>query len=258
MKRANDSARKHSDHHVGGRKQSDQDASHPSSLSESLADKRTFQLSSCASSKQYPQRADALHIFRPDRSSCTREQATFPIASREQARRLYAGPTVRAAGAWYSPHDSPGPQVYDEEKLWKIKFRRSPSTRISVSKRERDATPPRTPGPGDYDVSHSSVGFKASTSRLGDPAKRKRYPPRTPAQPIAEVPCSYVEHVSCLQGQLTSDRARSPTFRFSKAPRFQVLLNSKAYDGLGPNRRQHILGPIPSIYVRMECIMIAS
>lgn len=40
-----------------------------------------------------------------------KEWATIPAAGREQATRLYRGPTVRAAGAWDAPHDSPGPQV---------------------------------------------------------------------------------------------------------------------------------------------------
>lgn len=149
-------------------------------------------------------------------------QATIPAASREQAQRQYYGPTIRSASAWDAPYDSPGPQAYHEAEAWTLRFRNNRSFRIA--KCGRDVAVPRTPGPGDYNVAHHGVGDAGTGKyvvKIGDPGNR--YPSRTPDHPRAQVPCSYAEHVSCLQHQVTSDRARAPAFCFGQEPRFKVL-----------------------------------
>lgn len=147
-------------------------------------------------------------------------RGTIPAASREQVIRLYAGPTVRSAGAWDGPLDGPGPQAYKADLHF---IRRTPSALFSAMKRERDSTKlPSVPGPGDYDAAHPAIGEEGRRSMFGDPKKRGRYPPRTLEQPRAQIACSYAEHVSCLGHQVTSDKTRSPTFCFGKAVRFKA------------------------------------
>lgn len=188
----------------------------------SLSSKRTRQLLNRAAATENLKTVAPLFSFKKYSTSSNRSPATIAAASREQATRLYNGPTVRTASTWEARHDSPGPQAYNDGEKWRDKFKNVPSASIAVAKCERDIVIPTAPGPGDYDIAHPAVGDKGNTIQFGDPAKRGRYPPRTPDQPRAQVPCSYAEHVSCLHRQVTSDKARSPTFRFNGAPRFQV------------------------------------
>lgn len=195
----------------------------------SLSSERTLQLIHRAAATEKLKTVSLLYSFKKEKansssSSSRTTHATIPAASREQAIRLYNGPTVRLAGAWDALYDSPGPQAYDEGEKWREKFRNVPSARIAVAKCERDMVPPKAPGPGDYNVAHSAIGDKGNAMKFGDPARRCRYPPRTPDQPLGEVPCSYAEHVSCLDHQVTSGRQTSPAFCFGGAPRFQVGL----------------------------------
>lgn len=164
-------------------------------------------------------------LFSFKRNHCKTEgnghtRVTIPAASREQVIRLYAGPTVRSAGAWDAPLDGPGPQAYEAYNNF---IKRTPSALFSAVKRERDSTPlTSAPGPGDYDVAHPAIGEEGRRSTFGDPKKRGRYPPRTLERPRARAACSYAEHVSSLGHQVTSDRTRSPTFCFGKAVRFKA------------------------------------
>lgn len=183
---------------------------------------RTLQLQNRSASRKLIQEVEPIDSSKNRSVASDATRTTIPAASREQARRLYTGPTIRRARAWDSSHDSPGPHAYDERKLGQLKFQKTPSTCFPVAKRERDLIPARTPGPGDYNICHFSIAGLGNAIRFGDPTRRKRYLPRTPEHPIADVPCSYAEHVSCLHHQVTSDRMRSPTFYFARVPRFQV------------------------------------
>lgn len=193
----------------------------------SLSSKRTLQMLNRAAATRRLKIAASLFSFKTENSNNTtrrseRSPATIPASSREQAIRLYNGPTVSRSEGWEARHDSPGPQAYNEGLKWREKFKSAPSTRIGLAKCERDNVPLAAPGPGDYDIAHPAVGEKGNTVRFGDPAKRSRYPPRTPDQPRAQVPCSYAEHTSSIQHHVTSDMIKSPAFYFSGAPRFQV------------------------------------
>ncbi|CAM9245151.1 unnamed protein product [Ectocarpus sp. 13 AM-2016] len=79
------------------------------------------------------------------------------------------------------------------------------------------------PGPGDYNVTPPAIGQNGHAVRFGYPGLGRKYPPRTPDQPRAEIPCTYAEpaHVSSLHNQLTSDRATSYAVFFGGVPRFQ-------------------------------------
>lgn len=188
----------------------------------SLGSKSTLQLFHRTATNQKLKKAAPLFSFKKESTGTQRPRATIAAASREQANRLYNGPTVRMAGTWYALHDSPGPQAYSEGETWQNKFRKLPSVRIDVAKCKRDSLPPKAPGPGDYDIAHPAIGENGNAINFGDPGTRRRYPPRTPDLPRAQTPCSYAEHVSCLDHQVTSDRLKSPTFRFGGALRFQV------------------------------------
>lgn len=89
----------------------------------SLSSKRTLQLLHRATATETLKATASLFSFKKvagkhptssasDRHThCNSERATIPAASREQATRLYRGPTISVAGAWDAPHDSPGPQA---------------------------------------------------------------------------------------------------------------------------------------------------
>ena len=164
------------------------------------------------------------------------------LRTEEPARRLlrdcvYAGPTVRTAGNWEIQFDSPGPQAYNEGDKWREKFRKVPSTCIDVARCERHMPIPTKPGPGDYNIAHHSVGDNPGGNKFG--SLGKKYPPRTPDQPRAEIPCSYAEpeHVSCLHQQSTSNRTTSPTVFFGGAPRFQVCITTEVRGSGARNSR---------------------
>lgn len=190
----------------------------------SLNSKRTLQLLNRATATDKLRTAAPLWSFKKYNEPADRPSPTIAAASREQAARLYAGPTVRSAGNWEARHDSPGPQAYNEGGKWREKFRNVPSVCIDNAVCERDVAVPGKPGPGDYDIAHHGVGQNGSAIKFGGLAPGKRYPPRTPDQPLAEIPCSYAEpdHISCLHNQLTSGRTTSPSVFFGGAPRFQV------------------------------------
>lgn len=118
-----------------------------------------------------------------------------------------------------------GEAQQDDGAKWRDTFMNVPSARGAVAKQStRSTVLPRAPSSGDSGGVHPpEVGDKGSTIKLGGSSSvRKKYPPRTPDQLRAYIPCSYAEHVSCLGHQVTSDRARSPVFYFSGLPRFQV------------------------------------
>lgn len=191
----------------------------------SLNSKRTLQQLHRAAATEKLRKTAPLWSFKKQANPANRPPSpTIAAASREQAVRLYAGPTVRLAGSWEARHDSPGPQAYNEGEKWREKFRNAPSTRIDHAQCERHMDIPTKPGPGDYNIAHHAVGENGGAVTFGDPVPGKRYPPRTPDIPRAEVPCSYAEpeHVSCLRNQLTSDRKTSPAVFFGGAPRFKV------------------------------------
>lgn len=189
----------------------------------SLSGARTLQqLHRAAATARLKDTAPLFSFKREDIRALPTQACTIAAASREQANRLYNGPTVRLAGGWEARFDSPGPQAYNESQGWQKKLSSVPSARIAFAVNERDIAIPQAPGPGDYDIAHPAVGDDSNAHSFGDPDARLRYPPRTPDRPRSQVPCSFVEHVSCLNHQVTSDRARSPAFRFSSAPRFQV------------------------------------
>lgn len=196
----------------------------------SLNSKRTLQLLHRADATEKLREAAPLWSFKKHANTADRPSPTIAAASREQAVRLYAGPTVRLAGSWEARHDSPGPQAYNEGEKWREKFRNVPSVRIDHAQCERHMALPTKPGPGDYNIAHHAVGENGSAVRFGDPVPGKKYPPRTPDYPRAQVPCSYAEpdHVSCLRSQLTSDRKTSPAVFFGGASRFQVRWPSSA------------------------------
>lgn len=198
---------------------------HAAERRKSLNSKRTLQLLNRATTTRKLRAAAPLWSFKKKNKHPEQPSPTIAAASREQAVRLYAGPTVRAAGSWEARYDSPGPQAYNEGLKWRDKFRNVPSTRIDVAECERHMALPTKPGPGDYNIAHHSIGENGNAVKFGDPKQGKRYPPRTPDLPRAEVPCSYAEpeHVSCLRyPQVISDRATSPAVFFGGAPRFQV------------------------------------
>lgn len=162
-----------------------------------------------------------------NRATATEILRTAKPARRLQRDRLYAGPTVWTASSWESRFDSPGPQAYNEGIKWRDKFQSAPSTCIDVAQCARHVAIPTKPGPGDYNIAHHSVGDNPRGAiKFGSLAPGMKYPPRTPGQPRAEIPCSYAEpeHVSCLHHQSTSNRTTSPTVFFGRAPRFQVSL----------------------------------
>lgn len=205
----------------------------------SLSSKRTLQLLNRAAATQRLKTVASLFSFKTDHNNRSdKSPATIPASSREQAIRLYNGPTVSMSEAWEARHDSPGPQAYNEGLKWRDKFKNVPSVRIGLAKCERDIVPPAAPGPGDYDIAHPAVGEGGNAIKFGDPGKRARYPPRTPDQPRAQVPCSYAEYTSSIQHHVTSDRIKSPAFPFSGAPRFQVRYS---YD---VNIRPRIVGKV--------------
>lgn len=199
--------------------------SHAAERKKSLNSKRTLQLLNRATATEKLRAAAPLWSFKTENIKADRPSPTIAAASREQAVRLYAGPTVRAAGSWEAPYDSPGPQAYNEGLKWRDKFRNVPSARIDVAQCARHIAIPTKPGPGDYNIAHNSVGENGNAVKFGDPSRGKRYPPRTPDQPRAQIPCSYAEpeHISCLRyPQVISDRATTPAVFFGRAPRFEV------------------------------------
>lgn len=124
------------------------------------------------------------------------------------------------AGGWEAKHDADGAKGRDT-------FANAPSARVAIGKKITRNVPPRAPSSGHNDAIDPEVGDnKGSTIKLGGSWVGRKYPPRTPDQVRARIPCSYAEHVSCLGHQVTSDRARSPVFYFSGLPRFQVRLQS--------------------------------
>lgn len=124
------------------------------------------------------------------------------------------------AGGWEAQHDEDGAK-------WRDTFTNVPSVRVAIGKKgTRGTVLPRAPSSGHSDGVHPEVGAKGSTMKKlgGSSSVRRKYPPRTPDQLRAQIPCSYAEHVSCIGHQVTSDRARTPVFYFSVLPRFQVRL----------------------------------
>lgn len=181
-----------------------------------------------------------LHLLH--RAATTEKLRTEEPARRLQGDRLYTGPTVRAAGNWEARFDSPGPQAYNEGDKWREKFRKMPSACIDIAKCARHMPIPTKPGPGDYNIAHHSVGDNLGGTKFG--SLGKKYPPRTPDQPRAEVPCSYAEpgHVSCLHQQSTSNRTTAPTVFFGGAPRFQVI-RRRSVRVVQETRRLHVHVP---------------
>lgn len=189
----------------------------------SLNSKRTLRLLNHASSVKYLHTVEPLYSFKERKAGDQSPRATIPASSREQAKRLYAGPTIRAAMAWQSLHDSPGPQAYSEGSSWKLTTRRSPSARIAVAKCDRDLTPPRTPGPGEYNVTCASIGDSGKAPRFFRPSSQsKRLAPGTTEKPTVALPCSHEGDASYQQKQATPGRPSSPSFFFDRAPRFKV------------------------------------
>ncbi|CAM9387077.1 unnamed protein product [Ectocarpus fasciculatus] len=99
------------------------------------------------------------------------------------------------------------------------------SAEVQEHKKHTGTTPAKVPGPGpgDYNITPPAIGQNGHAVRFGYPGLGRKYPPRTPDQPRAEIPCTYAEpaHVSCLNDQLTSDRATSYAVFFGGASRFQ-------------------------------------
>ncbi|CAM9686514.1 unnamed protein product [Laminaria digitata] len=128
-----------------------------------------------------------------------------------------------------------------------------PSVRGAVAKQStRSTVLPRAPSSGDSgDVHPPEVGDKGSTIKLGGSSSvRKKYPPRTPDQLRAYIPCSYAEHVSCIGHQVTSDRARSPVFYFSGLPRFQDRYEKRdriSERKIDTNQKPHAVAEVPAL-----------
>ncbi|CAN0556488.1 unnamed protein product, partial [Ectocarpus sp. 12 AP-2014] len=49
------------------------------------------------------------------------------------------------------------------------------------------------PGPGDYNVTPPAIWQNGHAVRFGYPGLGRKYPPRTPDQPRAEISCTYAE-----------------------------------------------------------------